>query len=308
VSDGYVPRPRVISRFHYGKENESHLVEFEGSEKANGSVFIQGVSGVGVTATVVSAYLIKELNLPIVATFESPHLPAMCAIHSFRATPMIRIHGDSEVCVAVGDLPISPSEKSEILWDITRAFADFARRHRCKHMITVEGMPIKNEFDREISKIERMLPKDPETVELSREDSGRNEDEEKDPYAVARYVTCDAEMAKKLKKLGHKPVKTGQIIGLTGATLSFSDTASNDDPPVTVLLAPDPVKIPDQRGALLVVRLLRELFALDLDTSTLESEAKRLTDKIKSTIADIREQISSQVQRATRPAPANMYL
>ncbi|ETO27885.1 hypothetical protein RFI_09247 [Reticulomyxa filosa] len=133
-------------------------------------------------------------------------------------------------------------------------------------------------------------------------------DDQKDPYAVARYITCDLEMAKKLKELGHKPVKTGQIIGLTGAILSFSYTASSDDPPVTVLLAPDPVKIPDQRGALLAVRLLREIFALDLDTSTLETEAKRLADKIKATIADIKEQISSQVQRASRPAPSNMYL
>ncbi|ETO27884.1 nesprin [Reticulomyxa filosa] len=183
VSDGFVPRPRVISRFHYGTNNESHLVEFEGSERVNGSVFIEGVSGVGVTATVVSAYLIKELNLPIVASFESPHLPAMCSIHSFRASPVIRIHGDADgkisfkkknlikfffICVAVGDLPISASEKSEIIWDITRAFADFARRHRCRHIVTVEGMPIKNEFDREISKIEKMLPKNPEVCDCVR--------------------------------------------------------------------------------------------------------------------------------------------
>jgi len=310
VTDGFVARPRVISRFHYGRHNESHLVEFEGSEKVNGSIFIEGVSGVGVTATVVSAYLIKEMNLPIVATFESPYLPAMCAVHSFRATPMFRIHGDADVCVAVGDLPISASEKSEILWDITRAFADFARRHRCKHIIAVEGMPIKNEFDREISKIEKMIPKNPEAIDLGRDESNTEEqpEEHKDEYAVARYITCDLELAKKLKELGHKPVKTGQIIGLTGSLLSFSYTASSDDPPITVLLAPDPVKIPDQRGALLAVRLLRELFALDLETSSLETEARRLADKIKATISDIRDQIASQVHKSNRPAPANMYL
>jgi len=108
--------------------------------------------------------------------------------------------------------------------------------------------------------------------------------------------------------MGHEPVKTGQILGVTGTMLAWSLTADCDDPPLTCLLAPDPVDIPDQRGAVLIVHLLKEIWHLQIDASELEIEAKRLYKKIEHTISDIKNQVKSQYAKTSKPPPPGMYL
>jgi len=107
--------------------------------------------------------------------------------------------------------------------------------------------------------------------------------------------------------MGHEPVKTGQILGVTGAMLAWSFTAKPDDPPLTCLLAPDPVEIPDQRGALLTVKLLKEIWHVQVDVSELELEAKRLAQKIQSTFESIRNQVKKQISQSTTKPPFGMY-
>ncbi|ETO20988.1 hypothetical protein RFI_16213, partial [Reticulomyxa filosa] len=72
IDRGCIKRPKMISWFHYGPRNQSSLIEYEGSEFVNGSVFVKATAGVGSTAAVTSTFLIKQLNLPLVAVFESP--------------------------------------------------------------------------------------------------------------------------------------------------------------------------------------------------------------------------------------------
>ncbi|ETO24945.1 hypothetical protein RFI_12204, partial [Reticulomyxa filosa] len=414
---GCIKRPKVISRFQYGPRNESSLIECEGSELVNGSLFIEGTSGVGVTSTVVSAYLIKELKLPLIAIFESPQvsnffffffynhklydqgnniITAMCSIHSYRATSPIRIHGNRDgilFFVSPSEIYPFPQHKNRRLFgkllklslillgaiDVcicccccylclwfaglnlslyiidkfnflySKCFAIYL----LTHIVIVEGLPIENQLDKEIKEIAKLegvdieaqgdeeeVEEDVEDDEEEEDDGGQpvlkldmpvlsgqdseteKEDDVKDPYATVRYVTCSDEIAKKLYDMGHRPIKTGQILGITGnfffffflprrdevfltffftrlpgAMLSMCTTSPSDDPPFTALLAPDPVKLIDQRGALMAVKLLRELFNLELDTSGLEKETERLAEKIKTTIASIKEQIHSQLEQ-----------
>jgi len=129
----------------------------------------------------------------------------------------------------------------------------------------------------------------------------------KSPFETVGFISSSAEFSKQLRDLGHKAVKTGQIIGVTGALVSWSYTAKSDDPPLTAMLAPDPVQIPDQRGALLAINLIKDIFKVNIDTSELESEAKRVADKIQNTIEDIRQQIKRQYAQQSKPPPG-MYL
>jgi len=130
----------------------------------------------------------------------------------------------------------------------------------------------------------------------------------KTPFEIVGYLTTSKEIGPILKKMSHEPVKTGQILGVTGAMLAWSFTAKSDDPPLTCLLAPDPVEIPDQRGALLTVNLLKEIWHLQIDTSELEIEAERLAQKIQTTIENIRTQVKKQYSQSTSKPPAGMYL
>merc|ERR1712154_131392 len=87
----------------------------------------------------------------------------------------------------------------------------------------------------------------------------------KDEFEIVRYLTT--------KKDGHEGIKTMQIMGTTGAMMqmafcgdvysnSYEDNKDNPDIPFTALLGPDPVHIPDRRGALLVITLLRDIWNL----------------------------------------------
>jgi len=345
LHQGCINRPKIISRFYYGPHNESYLLECAGAELVNGSLFVQGIKGIGVTASVVSAYLVEELKLPLVAIFHSPNMAAMCSTYCYRPTPPVRIYGNADVCVAVGDLPFSAIDDSALLWYMAQAFCDFARRHRCKHVVTVEGLPIENELEKEIQKIAKRegldiehhgdeivgVPRDssedemdgakdvlemeqhdqhPQLVISDSEDAEQEEDQKtKDPYATIRYITCCETLAKKLYDMGHRPVKTGQILGVTGALLSLSTILSDEDPPFTALLAPDPVNMKDQRGALMAVKLLRDLFGLQLDTTTLDKETQKLADKTNLIITNIKEQIQNQLdQLKPGSPPPYMYM
>ncbi len=79
----FVPRPKHISTFHYGCErNKSCLIEFEGVTMTNGSLFVECLSGVGTTSSVVGAYIVGELELPLVAVFHSPEVCGMSPLPS----------------------------------------------------------------------------------------------------------------------------------------------------------------------------------------------------------------------------------
>jgi len=312
--------------YYYGKNQESRLVEFDGASKCNRTIFVEGLSGVGISSSVVSAYVVGHLKLPLIAVFESEHLPAMCSIHKYLATSSIRIYGNEYVCVALGDHQISAVQQSELVWDMAYAFADFARRHLCTDIISIDGYPVKDDVQKQIQSIAQMIPqKNQKNVPISRDDDEDNEEEKKpsqpndklnetnvqakkSPFEIVGYLTTSKEIGPALKKLGHEPVKTGQILGVTGAMLAWSFTAKSDDPPLTCLLAPDPVEIPDQRGALLIVTLLKEIWHLNINTSELEIEAKRLAAKIQSTIDTIRNQVKKQYSQSTSKPPPGMYL
>jgi len=144
--------------YYYGKNQESRLVEFDGASKCNRTIFVEGLSGVGISSSVVSAYVVGHLKLPLIAVFESEHLPAMCSIHKYLATSSIRIYGNEYVCVALGDHQISAVQQSELVWDMAYAFADFARRHLCTDIISIDGYPVKDDVQKQIQSIAQMIP------------------------------------------------------------------------------------------------------------------------------------------------------
>jgi len=300
------------------KNKESRLVEFEGASKCNRAIFVEGLSGVGISSSVVSAYLVGHLKLPLIAVFESEHLPAMCSIHKYLATSSIRIYGNESVCVALGDHQVSAVSQSELVWDMAYAFADFARRHLCSHIISIDGYPVKDDMEKHIQSIAQLIPQknqkgiaipldDDNQKNKPNENKDANEEVKKSPFEVVGYLTTSKDVGPVLKKMNHEPVKTGQILGVTGAMLAWSFTAKSDDPPLTCLLAPDPVEIPDQRGALLIVKLLKEIWHIKVDISELELEAKRLAEKIQSTIENIKAQVKKQYSQSTSKPPFGMY-
>jgi len=314
---GYYERPKVLGRYEYGKHKKLELIELQGSENLKGSTLIVGFAGIGTTSTVVSAFLIGEKNLPLVAVFQSAELAALCSVHKYQATASLRIYGDNRMCVCVGDLQLSAVSQAELIWTISEALIDFARRHNCTHIVAVDGFPIRSGVDR-LKHYVRQQQEQLNGGSLKNEKAETMEDqilkdqdakEPNDLFLKVGYLSNNKDVGIKLKNLGHKAIKTGQIIGVTGALLAASYVCNQDDPPLTVLLAPDPVQIPDQRGALLAVKLIRELFGFnEIKIEQLEVETKRLATKIDEAIKDVQAQITRQFQQyLPKQPPSGMY-
>lgn len=137
---------------------------------------------------------------------------------------------------------------------------------------------------------------------------------------------------------GHNGIKSGQILGVIGAVMQLAYAAndmqffsteentniavqSTDDYknenvdesvescgpiPFSALLAPDSVSVPDRRGASLVVKLLQEIFGINIDSQKLAEQAERLAAKVMQTINEIQKQITKEKRYKSQPPPG-MY-
>mmetsp|Transcript_15725 Transcript_15725/g.24929 ORF Transcript_15725/g.24929 Transcript_15725/m.24929 type:complete len:338 (+) Transcript_15725:47-1060(+) len=325
---GYFERPKICARFKYGSHKESTLLEFEGVDQCNGSMLIEALRGIGTTSTVVGAHLIGTLKLQCVAVFVSPSLPAMTSVHKFMPTSAIRIYGNKEMCVAISDYALHSTDRCDIVWQICQSVMEFAQRHKCKHIISVDGFPVTGGVQQQIESMAKQHMKQQQKLQnhSAAEDDDEDKEKEKetepaaDPFAVAHYLSTDKSIAEKLKQSGHEGIKTMQIMGATGAMMqmafcgAFYGDAEEDnqaDVPFSALLAPDPVSIPDRRGALLAIRLLREVWGLhEIDVESLQQDAARLQEKVQQTVSEIATQMQAQrrIQMQAQRPPQHMYV
>mmetsp|Transcript_49644 Transcript_49644/g.82648 ORF Transcript_49644/g.82648 Transcript_49644/m.82648 type:complete len:370 (+) Transcript_49644:348-1457(+) len=327
---GWFQRPTITDRFYYGLHQESTLVELEGVQACNGSILIECLTGIGSTSTICGAHIIGALSLPCVAVFISPSLPAMTSIHKHCPTSAIRIYGDASVCVAISDHALNASEQNGVIWQICQSLMDFAQRRCVTHIISVDGFPIKDNIQRRIDEIAKKA----QTETQNRSDSSNDAEEKtqklKDEkvdalFSTVRYLSTDKEIAEQLHSKGHTGIKTMQIMGGSGAMMQLafcsdmfsSSTAAQqqqkDAPPIafTAMFAPDPVHIPDRRGAVLVVTLLREIWKLQqISVDALQKDANRLQKKVQETVDQIASQMEQQrrIQLQKSAAPAHMYM
>eukprot|EP01084_Bolivina_argentea_P250838 420458_1 len=330
---GFFERPKIFARYKYGTNNESTLIEFEGVKHCNKSILIEALKGIGTTSTVVGAHIIGVLKLPCIAVFVSSTLPAMTSVHKFMPTSAIRIYGNKNVCVAISDYALHSTERSDTIWQICQSLVDFSRRHQCQHIISVDGFPVKDKVQKQIDKLAKMHGKDPndaQTLDLNKNKDieKKNEQKTKDIFETVHYLTTDKSIAETLQKDGHKGIKTMQIMGATGAMMqlafcgdiycndvNINDTMNDDNNKDIVLfsamLAPDPIHIPDRRGALLTIRLLRDIWGLkQINLDALQKDADRLQKKIEQTVTEIASQMQQQrrIQMAKAAPPAHMYV
>lgn len=193
---GLFERPKVVGKYAFGANKTSYLLEFEGVEACNGSTFIEGLSGVGTTATVVAAYLIGQLELPLIAVYYNPSLPPMTSIHKSVPSSPVRIYGNAHVCVAVGDYPLASDKFGRTIWVIARCLLQFANRHRCRHIICIDGFPIESAIEKKIQSIAREAEKSGH----SRRDSIEKE-VPNDVFSTLGYLTTEKDIALELQKL-----------------------------------------------------------------------------------------------------------
>lgn len=105
-----------------------------------GALIVEGFPAEGVGSILTAQFLVESLKLPLVGDVDSPSFPPVCSVKNFVPAPGCRIYGDRRIVVFVTEYMLSPA----VAKNIADAILEFARRHRCRGILTLDGYPVKS--------------------------------------------------------------------------------------------------------------------------------------------------------------------
>ncbi|MDR3075634.1 MAG: PAC2 family protein [Candidatus Methanoplasma sp.] len=217
-------------------------------QKYDNPVAIVGFPGVGLVGSILTSFIIRELDMEVIAGVTSADFPPYTLIQNGNPYPPIRIYGcrrenTSEEC---GDLVIVTSEitlRPEQYYRLNETLMKVFEELGIVTVIALEGIP---QFE-----------------------------EENNMFA------CGSSKASRdrIEGLGLKKLDEGLVRGLTGVML-YEGFYSNMD--VIAMLCPANPSLPDPRSAARILEPLSKLVPeLKIDAEPLYKEAEEIENKIK---------------------------
>ena len=120
-------------------------------KNVKGAYIIDGFPSIGLVGSIVANYLVSFLNLEQIAIVDSVYFPSISLIRNGTPTSPARVyagqlgkHGEEKIVVFVSEFQPSP----EILKSLAITITDWAVDHRCKLVISPEGLLSKEESER----------------------------------------------------------------------------------------------------------------------------------------------------------------
>eukprot|EP00123_Amoebidium_parasiticum_P016004 comp23241_c0_seq1/m.37939 comp23241_c0_seq1/g.37939 ORF comp23241_c0_seq1/g.37939 comp23241_c0_seq1/m.37939 type:complete len:355 (-) comp23241_c0_seq1:70-1134(-) len=270
-------RYRVINTVQY----EDVVLEEYDSIDCRGASIVDGFGSEGLATLIAAQYLVDELKLPLIGQMHSASGPPLCVVRWDQPTGAVRIYGDRRLVVFTTPKRIGPEMSSAVV----KAIFEFAARHRCTHVFTLEGVA------------------DKITIRLTgQEDNIAKKVTEKIASAKprpTRYLTNDETTAHKLKSMGLKEVRGAAISGVTGGILS---RAATSELTIVGLIAPVNPMGGDARAALSFVQTIQAVLGdgLHMDLSTLLDQAEDIETEVKKAVKKAAE--------ANPPKHPGMYM
>jgi len=169
--------------------------EYIGVDSVNGAPLVEGFASIGMSSALAAGYLVEALNLPQVADIVSDDFPALGVVTQYKMGSGCRIYGDSRLAVIVSDFKIADSNPI-LQRSLVAAIYDFAYRHECKFMVTVEGL--RDNDDEESGGLEGV----PEPGGEDDEDGGDRKSQQ--PLKVKLDLSSDQKKKSKKKKTDDK--------------------------------------------------------------------------------------------------------
>eukprot|EP00005_Dracoamoeba_jomungandri_P012494 CAMPEP_0174275294 /NCGR_PEP_ID=MMETSP0439-20130205/59746_1 /TAXON_ID=0 /ORGANISM="Stereomyxa ramosa, Strain Chinc5" /LENGTH=303 /DNA_ID=CAMNT_0015367385 /DNA_START=13 /DNA_END=924 /DNA_ORIENTATION=+ len=245
---GFYKRKSVAFTKTYGDSvaTQVKLRELEGAN-VKGAVIMTGFPSTSLASILSTGYIREQLKLPLVGVISSYAFPPRCIIEKGIPSHSVRIFGDTSLVVVLCEFKIPTPELNFLL---TEALLDFAERHECPLLLTVEGVPVEDEDDQRL-----------------------------------RFISTNSLFSENLLKNGHTPLDEAVVGGVTGALLAEGSLAEVD---VACLLAPMSKDVPDAKSAVTVVKTVtnfvkEEFFPeLVIDTTSLENKANDLHKTIEN--------------------------
>eukprot|EP00762_Andalucia_godoyi_P002560 ANDGO_03402.mRNA.1 hypothetical protein len=127
---------RKIIHEHVIMDGMVTVREFDNMD-CDGAFILEGFPAEGVTAILTAQFFVDALNLPLIGDMVSTEFPPTCTVKQFRPSQACRIYGNKQLVVFASEFALTP----EVAHAIVHAVFDFARRHRCKAILTTDGYP-----------------------------------------------------------------------------------------------------------------------------------------------------------------------
>jgi predicted ATP-grasp superfamily ATP-dependent carboligase len=222
-----------------------------------GSVVISAFPSAGLATIVAGHYIVRVLDLPRVARFESPEQAPIAVVQGGTVNPTIRVYGRPDLALVLSEFPPSPAQANAIALTIL----DRAERHQARAIICLEGVVPHPEEE----------PAD-----------GSTETAPADEQVWVAYSRKDPAFMPAFKAAKALTLEEGVIGGVSGALLV---QGMSRKVPVAVLLVSARVAegLPDHRaGAALIETLDRLLPELKIDTGPLRAQAEQIEKALRA--------------------------
>jgi uncharacterized protein len=255
-----------------------------------GAYVIDGFPSIGLVGSIVANYLVSFLNLEQIAVVDSVYFPSISLIRDGVPLAPVRVYAGAlgkkeqeKIVVFVSEFQPSP----EILKSLAITIMDWVEDHKCKIVISPEGLLSKEESER-LARMAQATPEEIEELEISTAPKGNGS------KAAVYGVGSTAGARAMLKEIEVKSFENGVVAGLAGMLLNEGVARDFD---VITLLAEAHANYPDARAAAAIMTVIdRMLLHVELDLKPLLEEAAIIEDTLK----EIHKRTSTEEEAAKR--------
>jgi uncharacterized protein len=244
-----------------------------------GAYVIDGFPSVGLVGSIVANYLVSFLNLDQIAVVDSIYFPSISLVREGVPLSPVRVYGGSlgtkgqeKVVVFVSEF--QPAQ--DILKPLAITMMDWVEDHKCKMVISPEGLLSKGETEHLEARAAN-----PKTGEEETEPSAVPDASQPDEEGGVKVwgVGSTAVARQTLKQIDVKTFENGVIAGFAGVLLN--EGVARDFDTIT-LLAEAHAEYPDARAAAAIMTIIdRMLLHVELDLKPLLAEAALIEDTLK---------------------------
>jgi uncharacterized protein len=244
-----------------------------------GAYVIDGFPSVGLVGSIVANYMVSFLNLEQIGVVDSIYFPSISLIRDGIPLSPVRIYagalgskGQDKVVVFVSEF--QPAQ--DILKPLSITMMDWVEDHKCKAVISPEGLLSKEESER-IEAFAKGAQASEDIAEFAVNPLDKPADVSSPPAVWGVGSTPNARAM--LKQIDVKTFENGVIAGFAGLLLNEGVARDFD---VITLLAEAHAEYPDARAAADIMTVIdRMLLHVELDLKPLLEEAALIEETLK---------------------------
>jgi uncharacterized protein len=243
-----------------------------------GAYVIDGFPSVGLVGSIVANYLVSFLNLEQIAVVDSVYFPSISLVRDGVPLSPVRVYGGSlgtkgqeKVVVFISEF--QPAQ--DILKPLAITMMDWVEDHKCKMVISPEGLLSKEDSER-MEAYANSAAAEKEVAEYAVTSSNN-----KAPGEGVNVLGVGSTPAARqtMKQIDVKTFENGVVAGFAGVLLNEGVARDFD---VITLLAEAHAEYPDARAAAAIMTVIdRMLLHVELDLKPLLEEAALIEDTLK---------------------------